>query len=125
MSKAHAVLSVNDDLPIRTDRPVHSGKVRSVYWLTKEDSARLIAERGYDVDANAELAIMVISDRLSAFECLWHFEGDVRGIPGKGAALNAVSNHWFKLFKEKGLADSHILEVPTPWCGSYRRPAPL
>ena len=124
MSKAHAVLSVNDDLPIRTDRPVHSGKVRSVYWLTKEDSARLIAERGYDVDANAELAIMVISDRLSAFECLWYFEGDVRGIPGKGAALNAVSNHWFKLFKEKGLADSHILEVPHPlvWIVQKARP---
>ncbi|HSG60034.1 MAG TPA: phosphoribosylaminoimidazolesuccinocarboxamide synthase [Pseudomonadales bacterium] len=124
MSKANAVLSVNDDLPIRTDRPVHSGKVRSVYWLTKEDSARLIAERGYDVDAKAELAIMVISDRLSAFECLWHFEGDVRGIPGKGAALNAVSNHWFTLFKEKGLADSHILDVPHPlvWIVQKARP---
>jgi len=124
MSKANAVLSVNDDLPIRTDRPVHSGKVRSVYWLTQADSARLIAERNYDVDPNAELAIMVISDRLSAFECLWHFEGDVRGIPGKGAALNAVSNHWFKLFKEKGLADSHILEVPHPlvWIVQKARP---
>lgn len=124
MSKANAVLSINDDLPIRTDRPVHSGKVRSVYWLTQEDSARLIAERGYDVDANAELAIMVISDRLSAFECLWHFEGDVRGIPGKGAALNAVSNHWFSLFKQKGLADSHILEVPHPlvWIVQKARP---
>jgi phosphoribosylaminoimidazole-succinocarboxamide synthase len=124
MSKANAVLSINDDLPIRTDRAVHSGKVRSVYWLIQEDSARLIAERGYDVDANAELAIMVISDRLSAFECLWHFEGDVRGIPGKGAALNAVSNHWFSLFKEKGLADSHILEVPHPlvWIVQKARP---
>jgi len=59
MSQAHAVLSVNDDLPIRTDSPVHSGKVRSVYWLTKADSARLIAERGYDVDANAELQLLL------------------------------------------------------------------
>jgi phosphoribosylaminoimidazole-succinocarboxamide synthase len=124
MSQAHAVLSVNDDLPIRTDSPVHSGKVRSVYWLTKADSARLIAQRGYDVDANADLAIMVISDRLSAFECLWHFEGGIKGIPGKGAALNAVSNHWFNLFKEKGLADSHILEVPHPlvWIVQKARP---
>ncbi len=124
MSLAKSVLSVNDDLPIKTDKPVHSGKVRSVYWLTKADSARLIAERGYDVAADSELAIMVISDRISAFECLWHGEGDVRGVPGKGAALNAVSNHWFKLFKEKGLADSHILEVPHPlvWIVQKARP---
>ena len=39
MSLADKVLAVNDDLPIRTDKPVHSGKVRSVYWLTAEDSA--------------------------------------------------------------------------------------
>ncbi|MFQ3196968.1 MAG: phosphoribosylaminoimidazole-succinocarboxamide synthase, partial [Paraglaciecola sp.] len=32
MSLADKVLAVNDDLPIRTDLPVHSGKVRSVYW---------------------------------------------------------------------------------------------
>ena len=43
------VLAVNDDLPIRTDQAVHSGKVRAVYWLTAADSARLIKERGYDV----------------------------------------------------------------------------
>ena len=36
------VLAVNDSLPIRTSGPVHSGKVRSVYWLTERDSARLI-----------------------------------------------------------------------------------
>jgi hypothetical protein len=36
MSLADQVLAVNDDLPIRTDKPVHSGKVRSVYWLTPQ-----------------------------------------------------------------------------------------
>ena len=41
MSLANQVLAVNDDLPIRTDAPVHSGKVRSVYWLSDADSARL------------------------------------------------------------------------------------
>ena len=66
MSLADKVLEVNNDLPIRTDEPVHSGKVRSVYWLTKEDSARLIKERNYPVAADAALAIMVISDRISA-----------------------------------------------------------
>ena len=39
MSLADKVLAVNDDLPIRTEAPVHSGKVRSVYWLTGADCA--------------------------------------------------------------------------------------
>jgi phosphoribosylaminoimidazole-succinocarboxamide synthase len=124
MSLAARVLAVNDDLPIRTDQPVHSGKVRSVYWLTAADSARLVAERGYPVAPDAPLAIMVISDRISAFDCIWHAEGGMRGVPGKGAALNAISTHWFRLFRERGLADSHILEVPHPlvWIVQKARP---
>ena len=124
MSLADKVLAVNNDLPIRTDAPVHSGKVRSVYWLSAQDSARLIAERGYDVAAEAPLAIMVISDRISAFECIWHGEGGMQGVPGTGAALNAISNHWFDLFRTRGLADSHILEVPHPlvWIVQKARP---
>ena len=39
---SYKVLDVNDDLPIRTKGKVHSGKVRSVYWLTEQDSVRLI-----------------------------------------------------------------------------------
>mmetsp|Transcript_29650 Transcript_29650/g.87942 ORF Transcript_29650/g.87942 Transcript_29650/m.87942 type:complete len:381 (-) Transcript_29650:610-1752(-) len=121
---ADQVLAVNDDLPIRTDRPVHSGKVRSVYWLTADDSARLIRERGYDVPPDAPLAVMVISDRLSAFDCVWRGEGGLDGVPGKGASLNAISNHWFDLFRERGLADSHILDVPHPlvWIVQKARP---
>lgn len=124
MSLADKVLAVNDDLPIRTDQPVHSGKVRSVYWLTAADSARLVSERGYDVAPDAPLAIMVISDRISAFECIWRGEGNMRGVPGKGAALNAISNHWFDLFRQQGLADSHILEIPHPlvWIVQKARP---
>ena len=124
MSLADKVLAVNDDLPIRTETPVHSGKVRSVYWLTAADSARLVAERGYDVAMDAPLAIMVISDRISAFDCIWHGAGGMRGVPGKGAALNAISNHWFRLFREQGLADSHILETPHPlvWIVQKARP---
>lgn len=124
MSLADKVLAVNNDLPIRTDNQVHSGKVRSVYWLTETDSRRLITENNYDVAADAPLAIMVISDRISAFECIWHGEGGMNGIPGKGAALNAISNQWFKLFREKGLADSHILDVPHPlvWIVQKARP---
>ena len=51
------VLSVNDDLPIKTFSNVHSGKVRSVYWLTKEDSRRLIEDKNYDVPVDTPLAI--------------------------------------------------------------------
>jgi len=125
MSLADKVLVVNNDLPIRTDSPVHSGKVRSVYWLTEADSRRLIEEKGYDVAADAPLAIMVISDRISAFECIWHGEGGVKGVPGKGAALNAISNHWFKLFREQGLADSHILDIPHPFVWIVQKAKPV
>ncbi|WP_066014296.1 phosphoribosylaminoimidazolesuccinocarboxamide synthase [Endozoicomonas atrinae] len=124
MSLADKVLAVNNDLPIRTDLPIHSGKVRSVYWLNEADSRRLVHEKGYDVAHDAPLAIMIISDRISAFDCIWHGEGGLKGIPGKGAALNAISNHWFNLFKEHGLADSHILDIPHPlvWIVQKARP---
>ncbi|MBB3063535.1 phosphoribosylaminoimidazolesuccinocarboxamide synthase [Microbulbifer rhizosphaerae] len=124
MSLADKVLAVNDDLPIRTDKPIHSGKVRSVYWLTEADSRRLIQEKGYPVAPDAPLAVMVISDRISAFDCIWTGEGGMRGVPGKGAALNAISNHWFKLFRDNGLADSHILDIPHPlvWIVQKARP---
>ncbi|PSU34907.1 phosphoribosylaminoimidazolesuccinocarboxamide synthase [Photobacterium lutimaris] len=125
MSLADQVLAVNDDLPIRTDKPVHSGKVRSVYWLTEEDSRRLIKEKGYNVQPDAPLAIMVISDRISAFDCIWHAEGGLKGVPGKGAALNAISNHWFKLFRENGLADSHILDIPHPFVWIVQKAKPV
>jgi len=118
------VLDVNTDLPIRTEQPVHFGKVRAVYWLTDDDSKRLIKEKGYDVAPGSSLAVMVISDRISAFDVIWHAEGGMNGVPLKGAALNAISSHWFKLFKEKGLADSHILDVPHPlvWIVQKARP---
>jgi len=125
MNLANTVLAVNNDLPIRTDAAVHSGKVRSVYWLTEADSARLIEQRGYDVAADAPLAIMVISDRISAFDCIWHAEGGLNGVPGKGAALNAISNHWFQLFREQGLADSHILEIPHPFVWIVQKARPV
>ncbi len=125
MSLADKVLAVNDDLPIRTDKAVHSGKVRSVYWLTEADSKRLIKEKGYQVREDAPLAIMVISDRISAFDCIWHGEQGLQGVPGKGAALNAISNHWFKLFKDNGLADSHILDIPHPFVWIVQKAKPV
>lgn len=119
------VLAVADTLPIRTEQPVHSGKVRSVYWLTQADSERLIKTQGYDVAPNAPLAIMVISDRISAFECLWKGQGGMAGVPGKGAALNAISQHWFEQFKQAGLADSHIVDVPHPLVWIVQKAQPV
>ncbi len=119
------VLEMSNDLPIRTDKPIHSGKVRSVYWLTEADSKRLISEKNYDVPADTPLGIMVISDRISAFEIIWKGEGDMNGVPGKGASLNAISNHWFKLFQENGLADNHILDTPHPLVWIVQKASPL
>lgn len=125
MTNATQILAVNNDLPIRTDKPVHSGKVRSVYWLTDADSRRLISEKGYPVSEDTPLAIMVISDRISAFDCIWKGEGGMLGVPGKGAALNAISNHWFELFRQKGLADSHILDIPHPFVWIVQKARPV
>ncbi|MBU3005216.1 phosphoribosylaminoimidazolesuccinocarboxamide synthase [Paraglaciecola arctica] len=125
MSIADSILSVNNDLPIRTELPVHSGKVRSVYWLTDNDSRRLITDKAYPVPIDTPLAIMVISDRISAFDCIWHGEGGMLGVRGKGAALNAISNHWFELFKQQGLADSHILDIPHPFVWIVQKAQPV
>jgi phosphoribosylaminoimidazole-succinocarboxamide synthase len=120
---SYKVLDVNDDLPIRTKGAVHSGKVRSVYWLTDADSARLIEEKGYKVPKGTELAIMVISDRISAFDCIWQGENGLNGVPGKGIALNSVASHWFKLFDAAGLAGNHIVDIPHPYVWIVRKAA--
>ena len=118
-------LERNDDFNVPTDEAVHSGKVRSVYWLKPEDSRRLIEERNYPVSHDAELAILIVSDRLSAFDCIWRAEGGLNGVPGKGAALNAVSLEWFNAFAEAGLARSHILEAPHPLVWVVQRAKPV
>jgi len=68
---------------------------------------------------------MVISDRISAFECIWRGEDGMNGVPLKGAALNAISSHWFKLFKQKNLAASHILDIPHPLVWIVQKAKPV
>ena len=125
MNFSEKVLAQGNDLPIKTNLPVHSGKVRSVYWLSPEDSKRLIDEKNYPIAPESDLAVMVISDRISAFECIWRGEGNMQGVPGKGASLNAISNHWFRMFKSLGLADSHILDVPHPLVWIVQKAKPV
>ena len=125
MTLVDSVLAINNDLPIRTKQPIHNGKVRSVYWLTAADSQRLIQKKNYSVPKNTPLAVMVISDRISAFDCIFEGENGLKGIPGKGAALNAIANHWFKLFKQQGLADNHILDMPHPLVWIVQKATPI
>jgi phosphoribosylaminoimidazole-succinocarboxamide synthase len=111
-----------DDLPIKHAGDIHSGKVRSVYWLTDKDNKRLCARYGLE---NEELAVMVISDRISAYECIWQSEGGLKGIPGKGAALNTIARYWFTRFEEEGLAGNHIVDVPHPLVWLVRKARPV
>lgn len=114
MNLEHLALAKTDNFPIKHQGNVHNGKVRSVYWLSDQDSARIVAARSFEVDPNAQLGIMIISDRISAFDCNWKGEEGLQGVPGKGAALNAISQYWFKLFDQAGFAGNHILETPHP-----------
>lgn len=124
MSLEHLALAKTNDLPIRHQGNVHSGKVRSVYWLTPEDSQRLIQEHHYPVYPSVELGVMVTSDGLSAFDCNWQAEEGLSGVPGKGAALNAVSEYCFKRLKDEGVGNNHVLDTPHPlvWIVQKARP---
>ena len=122
MAITEKALVKTDDLPIRHAGDVHSGKVRAVYWLTEEDNKRLCDHYGLKEE---ELAVMVISDRISAYECIWQSEGGLKGIPGKGAALNAIARYWFTRFEEEGLAGNHIIDVPHPLVWIVRKARPV
>ncbi|MBT8036792.1 MAG: phosphoribosylaminoimidazolesuccinocarboxamide synthase [Verrucomicrobiae bacterium] len=125
MSLSNLAIAKTDDLPIRHEGNVHSGKVRSVYWLTADDSARICEERGYDVVPGTLLGVMVISDRISAYEIIWQGEDGLQGVPGKGASLNATALHWFKEFEKAGLAGNHIMESPHPLVWIVQKAAPV
>ena len=113
-----------NDFPIRHQGNVHSGKVRSIYWLDEKDSRRLAAEE-HGISPDTQLGIMITSDRISAFDCNWRGENGLDGIPGKGAALNAISKHWFNQFDKAGLAGNHVLGSPHPLVWIVQRAEPI
>jgi len=125
MNLSHLAIAKTDDLPIRHAGNVHSGKVRSVYWLTAEDSSRIIHDRGYNVSEDTPLAVMIISDRISAYEIIWQGEEGLMGVPGKGASLNATAQHWFSEFEKAGLAGNHIMETPHPLVWIVQKAEPI
>ena len=125
MGLENLALAETGNFPIRHQGEVHNGKVRSVYWLNEDDSKRLIGERGFNVDSNTPLGVMVISDRISAFDVIWHGEEGLKGVPGKGASLNAISEYWFDKFDSEGLAGNHILEVPHPLVWVVQKAEPV
>lgn len=125
MSLAHLAIRKTDDLPLRHADDVHNGKVRSVYWLSPEDSQRIVTQRNYAVPEDTPLGVMVISDRISAYEIIWQGADGLMGVPGKGASLNATAEHWFREFEKAGLAGNHILETPHPLVWIVRKAQPI
>jgi len=111
------------DFPIRRVGDVKNGKVRSAYWLTKDDSVRLSGN--HDINPDADLGVMIISDRISAYDEIWKGENNLNGVPGKGASLNIVSQHWFNKFDEAGLAGNHILATPHPLVWIVQKAEPV
>ena len=118
-------LSSTHTLPIRHEGDVYSGKVRSVFWLKPSDSARLITSQSYDIHKDSQLGIMIISDRISAFDCIWRGEEGLMGVPGKGASLNAITQYWFNKFDSEGLAGNHIIDVPHPLVWIVQKADPI
>ncbi|MDP2926167.1 MAG: phosphoribosylaminoimidazolesuccinocarboxamide synthase [Nanoarchaeota archaeon] len=113
------------NFPIRHHGNVHNGKVRSVYWLSLKDSARIIRERGYKVPKVTPLGIMITSDRVSAFDVVWQAKQGLRAVPGKGADLNIISKYWFDKFDNEGLAGNHILDIPHPLVWIVQKAEPV
>jgi phosphoribosylaminoimidazole-succinocarboxamide synthase len=123
MALENLALSETSDFPIRHEGNVHSGKVRSVYWLNETDSKNVYRKIS-GLEGNPQLGIMIISDRISAFDCNWKGEDGLNGIPGKGAALNAISQYWFNELGY-GIGGNHILETPHPLVWIVQKAEPI
>ena len=122
-------LACTNDLPIKHVGAVHDGKVRSVYWIPATDSKRVIERSGFSVHPETPLGVMVISDKISAFDCNWRAKS-FDGVPGKGTALNQISHHWFSQFAQMNgemnkVGAHHVLATPHPSCWIVQRAKPV
>jgi phosphoribosylaminoimidazole-succinocarboxamide synthase len=121
-------LAITNNFSIKTKDQVHSGKVRSVYWLTEQDSRRLI-QKGYlkngnDIWHHNQLGVMITSDKISAFDCNWKARDGLDAVPGKGAALNQISEYWFNILDEN-LVGNHLVESPHPLVWIVQKAKPI
>lgn len=103
----------------------YAGKVRVVYWLSLDQSRKLAERKGYDVLDNQELGIMITTDGISAFDTNWHGEKGLKGVPGKGASLNHISEYFFNKLKEKGVINNHIVDTPSPMAWVVKKADPI
>lgn len=122
MNLENSAIIKTDNLPIRHEGNVHKGKVRSVYWLNRKDSER-VGNR-YSLDNYCQLGIMITSDNITAFDVRWHGEA-LKGVPRKGASLNASSHHWFERFEQNHLAGNHIIDDPHPLVWIVEKAEPI
>tara|TARA_Y100000310_G_scaffold317846_1_gene371206 strand:+ start:23935 stop:25032 length:1098 start_codon:yes stop_codon:yes gene_type:complete len=125
MNYENKTLSATKNLPIKHIGKIHNGKVRSVYWLGKRQSHKLIKNLAYDIYDKSELGVMVVSDRISAFDVIWRGEEGLQGVPNKGAVLNQFSEYWFKEFKNRGCGNNHLVESPHPLLWIVQKAEPL
>jgi phosphoribosylaminoimidazole-succinocarboxamide synthase len=125
MALENLALSETSNFPIRHVGNVHSGKVRSVYWLNDNDSNNVYKKIVGLNSTNAHLGVMIISDRISAFDVNWKGEDGLSGVPGKGAALNAISQYWFHELEMTGIGENHILDAPHPLVWIVQKAEPI
>ena len=77
------------------------------------------------VPEDTSLGVMITSDRISAFNVVWQGADGLRGVPGKGASLNAMSMHWFDKLKKEGITNHHVLDMPHPLVWIVQKAQPV
>ena len=124
-SLEHLAIAKGESFPIKGAIKVYNGKVRVVTWLSLEASRALAERRGYSIHHDQELGVMITTDGLSAFDTNWEGERSLKGVPGKGAALNHITTYFFRKLQEEGVGNNHIVEVADPLTWIVKRAQPI
>ena len=72
--------------------------------------------------ADTPLALMVISDRISAFDRIWQVDG-LNGVPGKGAALTPSPATGSSCSRSRAGGQPHP-DILHPFCLIVQKPVP-